>query len=463
MIRVAAGQVTARLMNEARATLRSLDQTIACAAQRRADLLVLPECAYPAYLLGSVASYRVSDHLPSQAFVGWLQERAARHQMHIVCGLVEDTSHNLYNTAVLIDDRGKELGRTRKRFLWHADRDWFSPGDEIRAFDSTLGRMGVVICADARMPEIVATLAADGAELIAMPTCWINVARTTGQFENPQVSYVIEARAREFGIPFVCADKSGMETAGVGYVGYSRIVRADGSLAAEAGATGEAVITAELVRQRPVKPTMTDAQRSRLLSDQPPIRPSADAPKITLAVAPTSVVEAWFTGSEAEIRLKTLARRNVNVLLTDLPRTEHLKSLDELAHQVGILVIGRPFKPGLSSLGPMRIGCLAGREVMSFAASRVLALDGAQVLMVFDMPLDLAILRSRALENRVFVAGVNERSAVIIGPDGSILAQTCSDDLREIAAEIDLAQSADKCVASRTDVFTGRNVKQYRF
>ena len=46
-IRVAAGQITARLMNEADATLASIEQAITEAAARHAELLVLPECAYP--------------------------------------------------------------------------------------------------------------------------------------------------------------------------------------------------------------------------------------------------------------------------------------------------------------------------------------------------------------------------------------------------------------------------------
>lgn len=450
-------------MNEAHLTLVLLEQAIICAAERRVDLLVLPECAYPAYLLGSDASYRAGDHLPSQAFVGWLQERAAQYQLHIVCGFVEETSGVLHNAAVLIDDQGKELGRIRKRFLWHTDREWFVPGDEIRAFDSILGLIGIIICAEARVPEIVATLAADGAEMIAMPTCWVNMARTPGQYENPQVSFLIEARAREFGIPFVCADKSGSEATGSGYVGQSRIVRADGSLAVEAKPCGDAVITAEVIRQYPPKLEITDAQRAHLLSTQPPVRLSADAPRVILAVVPTAVLNEQFTSSQAEAFFGPLARRGVNVLLAYAGQDDQADRLAKLAREFGIYAIGRPHGMGVSSLGSARLGCVAGRAVQSFAASRVLALDGAQVLMFFDMPEDLAILRTRAMENRVFVAGANDRSAIIIGPDGSILARAFGDDLTEAVAEIDLAQAADKCVAPATDIFNDRHGKQYRF
>jgi len=367
-IRVAAGQCSARPMNEARLTLASLEQAIASAAERRADLLVLPECAYPAYLLGSVASYRGVDHLSTQAFVGWLQERAARYRLHIVCGFVEDTSEALYNAAVLIDDQGRELGRARKRFLWNAARDWFTPGDEIRAFDSTLGRIGVIICAETRVPEILATLIADGAELIAMPTCWVNMARAPGKYENPQVSFLIEARAREFGVPFVCANKWGSESADVGYVGQSRIVQADGSLAAEAGPSGEAVITAEIVRQRPPQLGFTDVQRARLLSSRPPVRPSATGPRVTLAVVPAAIVNERFTASKSETLLEPLARRGVYLLLAHAGHEDPAKRLAVLARAFDIHAIGLGPEPRVSSLGPARIWSVAGRAVRSFAA-----------------------------------------------------------------------------------------------
>src|SRR5262249_1283523 len=126
-ITVAAAQLAARQMNDATAALDGIATSIKRAAEKRVDLLVLPECAYPAYLIGSVDSYRAGDHLSSEEFVAWLTRRAASHRLHIICGFVEDAKHSLFNSAIFIDDRGRELGRVRKRFLWNADHDWFAP------------------------------------------------------------------------------------------------------------------------------------------------------------------------------------------------------------------------------------------------------------------------------------------------------------------------------------------------
>jgi len=463
-ITVAAGQLQARLMNEAAATREAIAGLVAEAARKGAELLVLPECAYPAYLLGSVASYRAGDHLSSEAFVGWLAGRAAAHRLHVVCGFVEDTGRELFNAAVLIDASGREIGRARKRFLWHADHDWFAPGDEVRTFDCRLGRIGIVICAEMRMPEIVATLVADGVTLIAMPTCWINNARQPGEYANPQVEFLVEARAREFGVPLVCADKSGLEMT-TGYVGQSCIVRADGSLAAKSPPTGESVAIARIpLRPRPPRLWVSESIRGRLLSDRPPTRPTRCGPSpIKVAAVPAEVLEQRFRGGMGEALLAPLRDQGVRLLIANVTHEAVAERLSMVARAFDIHAVGFPMRADLHDLGPARIGCVAGQWVRSFAAARALALDGAQLLAMFDAPAEMAILRSRALENRVYVVGVASRSAAVIGPDGAVLARGDEDHPDAAVAEIDLAEASDKCVAPRTDIFDERRASLYRF
>jgi len=464
IITVAAGQVTARLMNEAPATLASIDTAIARAAHMRVQLLVLPECAYPAYLLGSVESYRAGDHLTGEQYVEWLGERAARFGLHIVSGFVEDSTAALYNAAVLIDHRGREVGRSRKRFLWNADHDWFSPGGEIRAFDTALGRIGIMICAETRMPEILATLVADGAELIALPTCWINHAREPGQFYSPQVEYLIEARAREFGVPFACADKAGLELGAVGYVGQSRIVRTDGSVAAAAPATGEAVIAARVVRRPPRRVWLSEVRREALLKRRDQVSRREEPPRrVQVAAMPTLVANARYSGGMGESLFEPLQQRGVEIVLVNMAQEASAEQMAMLARAFDIYAMGFPTEARVFQLGPARVGCVAGQWVRSFAAARQLALEGAEVLLFFDVPQDLPVLRARAMENRVFVMGVADRWAVVIGPDGSLLARTGDPEPAEAVAEIDLAEAGNKQVAPKTDIFAERRVELYRF
>jgi predicted amidohydrolase len=55
-IRVAAAQLPANNLANAQKSLGQIEQAIADAAAKDVDLLVLPECAYPAYCLGSAAA-----------------------------------------------------------------------------------------------------------------------------------------------------------------------------------------------------------------------------------------------------------------------------------------------------------------------------------------------------------------------------------------------------------------------
>lgn len=466
-ITVAAGQIQARLMNEAPATLEAIGLAIRRAADKRVDLLVLPECAYPAYLLGSITSYRAGEHLRSEEFVAWLAAQARQHRLHLVCGFVEETAQAVFNSAVLLDDRGREVGRARKRFLWNADHDWFTPGDEIRAFDTALGRIGVVICAEARDPELVATLAADGAQLIALPTCWINAARDPGRYYNPQVDFLIEARAREFGIPFVCADKWGLELGATGYVGQSRIVRADGSLAAEAPATGDAVIAARVTIDRPHRIWVSQKRRAALsggLREAAGAEPSGQsARRITVAAVPTAVATARFTGGMGESLFQPLQEHGVTLALLNLPQEAQAEQVEMVAPAFDVTAVAYPSRADVYDRGSVLVGCIAGQWARSFATARALTLEGAQVLLFFDAPDDLPLLRTRALENRVFVVAAGERSAVIIDPDGQILARSTPDSSAEAVARIDPAAARDKTLAPRTDIFAERRTDLYRY
>lgn len=465
-ITVAAGQLSARLMNEAPATLEAIERAIRKAAHKRVDLLVLPECAYPAYLLGSIPSYRGGDHLSGEAFVAWLGDRAARYHLHLITGFVEDTGTGIYNSAVFLDDGGREIGRTRKRFLWNLDHEWFQPGGEIRCFDSAIGRVGIVICAEMRDPELVATLLADGAELLAMPTCWINTARQPGEYYNPQVDFLVNARAREFGVPLVCADKSGLELT-TGYVGQSCIIRADGSVAAEAPATGEAVVAARLVRRPPSRVWVSDSRRRRLLAKDPPARPVVTDPSpLRVAVMPSKIAQARFDGAAGESSTGTfhrLAHQGVKILLTSLPQEAPAEQMAMLAMAYGIHAIGFPHRADVFSLGPVRIGCVTAEALRSFATPRALALDGAEILMCFETTGDLAMLRARALENHVFVMAAGDSTGLVIDPDGKVLARTGPDEPAEATLEINLAQAADKLAAPYTDIFNERHPELYRF
>lgn len=448
--------------------LNTATRLIAEAARRRADLVVLPECAYPAYCIGSVEAYRCTAKLSPDEYVGTLSRLAQQFHIHIVSGFVEEAGTALANAAVLIGADGRELGRHRKTFLWDRDNEWFTPGGRIDTFESDLGRIGLIICAEARCPEVVATLAAKGADLLAMPTCWFNTARRPGEYTNPQAEFLIQVRASEFGIPFVCADKSGHDGADPGYCGLSQIVDRDGKRLAEAPGTGEALIVSRVgLRTAPTRP-IPRGQRDRILSADEPILPRDDAPPVTVAVVPGEDVRRRMEERGGKPFFETLKGQGVQVLATAVAE-ETAAKVATAARPFGIEALGWPSWAGVQEIGrdaarPLfRSGGLPGEAIRRFAPTRVLTLNGASVVLVFGGPHDLLCMRARALENRVYVVGATEERATIIAPDGSVIAMTDVHGPATLVATIAPSLAADKRMAPRTDVFGQRQLHAFEF
>jgi predicted amidohydrolase len=284
MPRIAVAQTPGVRLEQWRETLKLIFDLIRTAAERRADLVVLPECVWPAYHLGSrqaLAAARASG-MPTE--VKLLEEltRAARsHSLAICAGYLSEQADRLLNRACFIDRHGELLGTHDKCFLWDFDRRWFAPGTGIRPIETEFGPVGIMICADARLPEIPATLAARGARLILQPTAWVN-AGSPGHLWNPQADFLIAARAAEFGLPVASASKWGRE-GDTTFVGSSLICDAEGRILSQAPQAETCVLTADVEPGSNPRVRITDSEREALLSAVPPVRPGA-AGRATLSL-----------------------------------------------------------------------------------------------------------------------------------------------------------------------------------
>jgi len=142
------------------------------AASRGATLAVLPELCTISY------DFRSREHVEPHAesvqgpsIAGW-REIARQTGMHIVAGFPERAGDRLYNSAALIGPAGL-IGTYRKAHLYHFERDIFTPGDSgFQAWDTPVGRIGVLICYDLRFAEAVRILLLRGAQILCVPTTW---------------------------------------------------------------------------------------------------------------------------------------------------------------------------------------------------------------------------------------------------------------------------------------------------
>jgi len=399
--------MTATTMDQAATAWPAVERLAKQAREAGADLLVLPEAVYPAYWLESVERYMQADIERSAAVLARFSKIAAAHRLWLVAGFVEEADGKLYNSAAVIDRSGKLVGTARKNFLWGSDHRWFAPGDAMSVFDTEFGRLGVLICADARVPEIPATLVHDGAELIVQPTAWVNISKVRRTYRNIQPDFLIRARAIEFGVPFVCCSKSGREGTVLEYVGQSLIASADGRVQAQAALGGEELIAAEISPCRPKRLRISPEQRERLLSRSP-------------------AYEASRPGGKCGVKVKLIA-----------------EGLESQLRAAGARVVRLP-----------------AAELDGFAAVRCAALDGVQVVVAEGRLADDTIARARAAENRVFVITASDRAWRVIDPDGTVAWR--QGDWSD-AVELDLATADLKQFTPETDMWRQRRVECYRF
>jgi predicted amidohydrolase len=128
-------------------------------------------------------------------------QRLAQSLKTCLCfGFAERLDDGLYNCAVFIDENGDIRGKYHKVQLaegYHPSWRFNRLGSRLRAFDTPIGRCGIVICNDRWNPLIARTLALDGARLILIPSF--------GSRKREQNQAVL-ARARENGVPIVEAN-----------------------------------------------------------------------------------------------------------------------------------------------------------------------------------------------------------------------------------------------------------------
>ena len=226
---------------------------IAAAAESGARLIVVPEGTVPAYVIGAAPV----DPQQLEAAAQDVIAVASRTGATIVYGGARAAEQGLANSAYVVTPRGI-VGYADKCFLWHFDRRWFTAGNAVEPVDTPVGRLGIFICADGRIPTIASALVEKGAEVLVVPTAWVTSGRDPHALENVQADVMIGVRARENGVPVVAANKAGVEARSVAYCGKSQIVAADGTVVAIAAQDEETTLRGSVA----IGPSIADlAQR----------------------------------------------------------------------------------------------------------------------------------------------------------------------------------------------------------
>ncbi|HEX3792487.1 MAG TPA: carbon-nitrogen hydrolase family protein [Pseudonocardiaceae bacterium] len=211
------------------------------AADAGAQLVVLPENANRVRDQNDRdACWQHSESLAGE-FVHGLRETARELGILVAVGVDLRGEHrpDVHIASVLIGSDGDIIGVHHKHVLWDYEYTLFTPGDEpYQVFDTELGRIGLLLCADGIVPETPRALALLGAEILC------NSLNSRGPDE---LRVHVPLRAMENRVWHVSANTVGGPPGAYPWMGGSQIVSPSGDRLAEASEQHAELIVADIV------------------------------------------------------------------------------------------------------------------------------------------------------------------------------------------------------------------------
>lgn len=225
---------------------KRLAEKIKTLAAKGAKLIVLQELHNSLYFCQTenVDNFDLAETIPgpSTEFFGKI---AKEYQVVIVTSLFERRTAGLYhNTAVVIEKDGSIAGKYRKMHIpddpAYYEKFYFTPGDiGFKPIDTSVGRLGVLVCWDQWYPEAARLMAMNGAEILIYPTAiGYESSDTKDEQERQREAWTTVQRGHAVanGLPIVTVNRVGLEedpskqTNGIHFWGSSFVAGPQGEL-----------------------------------------------------------------------------------------------------------------------------------------------------------------------------------------------------------------------------------------
>ncbi len=247
-----------------------LTDKIRLLAQQGAELIVLQELHNGLYFCQTedVNIFDLGETIPgpSTEHFGAL---AKELNIVLVLSLFEKRAAGLYhNTAVVIERDGSIAGKYRKMHIpddpAYYEKFYFTPGDlGFEPIQTSVGRLGVLVCWDQWYPEAARLMALRGAEVLIYPTAigWESSDEKTEQTRQSDAWQLVQrGHAVANGLPVITVNRVGHEedpsgqTNGIQFWGRSFVAGPQGELLLELGQSEEmTIVDVDLVRSERVR------------------------------------------------------------------------------------------------------------------------------------------------------------------------------------------------------------------
>ena len=248
-----------------------LKRNIEWCASQGAELVVLQELHNSLYFCQTENTdlFDLAETIPGEStdFYGAI---AQENSIVLVTSLFEKRAPGLYhNTAVVFEKDGSIAGKYRKMHIpddpAYYEKFYFTPGDlGFEPINTSVGRLGVLVCWDQWYPEAARLMALKGADILIYPTAigWES-SDTADEQERQQNAWIISQRGHAVanGLPVVSVNRVGHEpdpshqTNGILFWGHSFVCGPQGEFLTQAPSNEEwnQVVDVDLARSENVR------------------------------------------------------------------------------------------------------------------------------------------------------------------------------------------------------------------
>ena len=251
-----------RCVADAQSNRDTLSEQIANAASQGAQLILLQELHNSLYFCQTESPefFDLAESIPGPS-TEHLAALAKQHQLVIVSSLFERRAAGLYhNTAVVFDRDGRIAGQYRKMHIpddpGFYEKFYFTPGDlGFQPVQTSVGKLGVLVCWDQWYPEAARLMALAGADLLLYPTAigWDRREPEDDQARQREAWMTIQrSHAIANALPTLVCNRTGFEASpedpkvGIDFWGSSFVCGPQGEILAQAPTDEPCLLTVKL-------------------------------------------------------------------------------------------------------------------------------------------------------------------------------------------------------------------------